>query len=361
MDPSPSLPAWVRAAATRPLAFAQVREDPLIDRFVVERRATELARPVEVVQIASGGCTAALLASLPQVARLHLVDPNPAQIALSRLKCWLLEHAEPAERLAVLGHSDLPAADRDRALVHACAALGIAHAWMPGEGPDHCGRYELLFAELRRVLAPHAERIDHLLTLAEPVEQTRLAERGTPLGTALDEAFTGVLALDHLVLLFGAAATRGAMMPFSEHFLQRLRWVLAAMPAGTNPFVWQVLAGRYPPGHPATWIALPRGALSARITWTVAMMDKALARMDADCDVVHLSNILDWLSPEDATRTLALAWQALRPGGLVLIRQLNSSLDIPALGSRFAWEDATALLARDRSFFYRALHLGRKS
>jgi len=46
----------------------------------------------------------------------------------------------------------------------------------------------------------------------------------------------------------------------------------------------------------------------------------------------------------------------------VLIRQLNSTLDIPALGAQFAWEEseAAALHAADRSFFYRGLHLGRK-
>ena len=62
-------------------------------------------------------------------------------------------------------------------------------------------------------------------------------------------------------------------------------------------------------------------------------------------------------------RPLELAWGALRPGGWTLIRQLNSVLDIPGLGRRFNWHTAEAndLHARDRSFFYRALHLGSKS
>ena len=49
-------------------------------------------------------------------------------------------------------------------------------------------------------------------------------------------------------------------------------------------------------------------------------------------DFVHLSNILDWLSPEEARATLDVAHAALRPGGWVLIRQLNSTLDIPCFG-----------------------------
>ena len=95
----------------------------------------------------------------------------------------------------------------------------------------------------------------------------------------------------------------------------------------------------------------------------VRVMDEALATMTGQAHVVHLSNILDWLSHEEAARTLELARQALRPGGRVIIRQLNSSLDIPALGQGFVWETAEAdmLHRQDRSFFYRALHLGRRA
>jgi len=41
--------------------------------------------------VASGGCTAAVLATMPNVAAIHLVDANPAQLALARLKLRLLE------------------------------------------------------------------------------------------------------------------------------------------------------------------------------------------------------------------------------------------------------------------------------
>jgi S-adenosylmethionine-diacylglycerol 3-amino-3-carboxypropyl transferase len=59
---------------------------------------------------------------------------------------------------------------------------------------------------------------------------------------------------------------------------------------------------------------------------------------------------------------LETAWRALRRGGCVLVRQLNSSLDVRALGSGFEWdvEGSRAMHERDRSFFYRALHLGFK-
>src|SRR5215471_54638 len=99
---------WVVETARLPIAFAQVREDSLLDQCVVE----QLGGDVNILMVASGGCTAAVLATMPQVRRLHMVDPNPAQIALSRLTLRLLETAEPAERLAVFGHSPMSLTER---------------------------------------------------------------------------------------------------------------------------------------------------------------------------------------------------------------------------------------------------------
>src|SRR5262245_49421848 len=97
---------WVLEAAPLPVAFAQVREDPLLDLWVVE----QLPANASVIQIASGGCTAAFLAAKANnVARIHLVDPNPAQIALARLKLRLIQTSDPAERLSLLGHAPMPA------------------------------------------------------------------------------------------------------------------------------------------------------------------------------------------------------------------------------------------------------------
>src|SRR5262249_6918414 len=103
-----ALPAWVADVARLPIAFAQVREDPLLDLWVVER----IEGTARVLLIASGGCTAAVLAGSGRVGHLHLVDPNPAQIALARWKLALLETAESDRRAAVLGHAPMPARER---------------------------------------------------------------------------------------------------------------------------------------------------------------------------------------------------------------------------------------------------------
>jgi S-adenosylmethionine-diacylglycerol 3-amino-3-carboxypropyl transferase len=358
------LPSWVSQAAQLPVAFAQVREDPLLDAWVIER----LPPGARVIMIASGGCTLAFLAARCRMARVDVVDPNPVQIALARLKLYLLQNEESAGRLALLGHAPMAASEREARLCAAMKTLGVpaeqlgpTPVWA-AEGPDHAGRYERVFAQLRAELRPHAAEVEGVLSLRDPAEQARRADPGTPLGQALDAAFDQAMDLPILIRLFGEGATRNRVEPFARHFARRTRHALATLPAADNPYLWQVLAGCYPPCAAALWLDEPAPERLPVITWTTTLMTEALRRAPAEYDFVHVSNILDWLSPEEGRATLDLAHAALRPGGRVLVRQLNSTLNIPGLGAAFTWEtdDAQALHARDRSFFYRALHLGRK-
>jgi S-adenosylmethionine-diacylglycerol 3-amino-3-carboxypropyl transferase len=357
-------PTWVTEAAALPLGFAQVREDPAIDLAIVDAAGED----VRVVMVASGGCTAAALAASPRVSWIHLVDPNPAQIALSRLKLRLLETAEPSERLTLLGHAPAESGDRRKSLETSLDALGASpNIFGPPDfvaelGPDHAGRYERLFAQLRCELSLHSDALEALLRLRDPVEQARRVAADTRLGAALEAAFDCVMALPNLVALFGEGATRNPREPFSSHFIRRTRWVLANQPAAGNPFLAQMLLGRFAPGAEHTWLCVASPARLPSVTWAVGPMVEALAASPETFDVVHLSNILDWLSPQAAQATLDLARTALRPGGWVIIRQLNSTLDIPDLGEGFHWRSEVSERLRDgdRSFFYRAIHVGKR-
>ncbi len=361
---SDNIGSWITDAASLPLAFAQVREDPLLDRERIEL----LGRNVHVAMIASGGCTAALLAASPNIARLHLVDPNPAQLALTRVKIHLLQTAVPDERLNVLGHMPLSAAARQARLALQLEALGLPDdilgppAIVAQHGADHAGRYERVFAALRLALNDQTNAIDSLLRLSDPTEQTRRTAPATPLGQRLDMALDEVMSLPNLVRLFGEEATKNPVEPFARHFARRIRHVLATLPAERNPYLWQMLKGCYPVGCPVPWLTVASPARVPHMSWSSTFMAEALAAEPAAFDFVHLSNILDWLSPEKAQATLELAASALRRGGWTFIRQLNSTLDIAGLGPMFDWQTAAAneLHERDRSFFYRGLHLGRK-
>jgi S-adenosylmethionine-diacylglycerol 3-amino-3-carboxypropyl transferase len=360
------LEGWVEKAAALPVAFAQVREDALLDLELV--RGLNRAAP-RVLLVASGGCTAAALAALP-VGQLHLVDVNPAQIALSRLKLALLQSASPDERLALLGHDWMEPDRRIARLLDEFGRLGLA-ADVLGPldqlallGPDRVGRYEVLFACLRGALREAGGQILSWLSKQDLAAQAAAVAPETKSGQALDAAFDRIMALQNLIRLFGTKATANPVQPFARHFATRTRHVLATQPAADNPYLFQMFRGEFPPGVVYPWLIAPVPARLPPVSWTLGDMAEVLKDLPPESfDFVHLSNILDWLTPEEATAALDRAHRVLSPGGVVFIRQLNSSLDIPGLSSRFAWdpERARALHARDRSFFYRSLHVGRKA
>jgi S-adenosylmethionine-diacylglycerol 3-amino-3-carboxypropyl transferase len=230
-------------------------------------------------------------------------------------------------------------------------------------GPDHAGRYEILFHHLRQHLNGHGDEILELLALSEPSMQAERSAPETPLGRGLDAAFDSVMRMENLVRLFGREATRNAQRSFASHFAAQTRHALAAFPARTNPFLNQLLQGSFHGGDRYDWFDSSPSRQWPEVVFQCSTAIEALAALPSESvDFVHLSNILDWLSPEDATKTLALAWEALRAGGLTIIRQLNSNLDIPACEARFRWraEQATFLHRKDRSFFYRKLFIGEK-
>lgn len=328
----PAVPRWALAASRLPIAFAQVREDAEVDRWVVRA----VGRPCRVVMTASGGCTAAALAVEPGVSRLELVDLNPAQIALSRLKLRLL-FKSPQDRLALLGHA--PMAGRLKALRQELDALDLQSsvlgpaALLAAQGPDHAGRYEALFAALRAEL-----------------------DAGRPLETALETTF----ALENLEALFPKAAAAERIEEYPVHFARRLRLGLASAPVEENPYLSSVLLGRFGTSV-VPWLSAPIPTRLPEVSWRVGGMAEHLEGIKGEADVVHLSNILDWSTAEEAAGVLTAARRALRPGGWVIVRQLNSPHDIPALGEGFEWPEAASrsLHARDRSFLYRRHWVGR--
>ncbi len=355
--------AWALNASSLPLAFAQVREDPRLDMEL----AAKLPDRAKVVMIASGGDTAVCLGRLPL--DLHLVDVNPAQLALSQLKWHLAQQGDHAETLGILGHRPATAEDRGKKLAGILSSLRLPPdilgpaEWVARVGPDHAGRYEITFAELRRMLQPWRADLDKLLMSEKPVEDFA----SSPVGKAVDAAFAEVMSLENLVCLFGRDATRNPRRSFSEHFSWRTRESFKRMPPRSNPFLWQILVGNFHPDHMYDWLApdaFHKRELTSEVRWyRSAMVDFLESLPPESVDLVHLSNILDWLSPDEAWSTLEKACRALKPGGRVIIRQLNSTLDISEIHSGFHWDHKTgrSMELRDRSYFYPEILIGKRA
>jgi hypothetical protein len=154
---------WAIEASTLPLAFAQVREDPRLDREIAET----LPPDGVVVMIASGGETVVPLARQP-LARIHAVDMNPAQIAIARLKLHLARTTPPDAICRILGHEPMPPSERRKTLESLLATLLLPETILgPLDlvselGPDHAGRYERCFAAMRQLIKDGSSRREAL-------------------------------------------------------------------------------------------------------------------------------------------------------------------------------------------------------
>ncbi|MEN9358505.1 MAG: hypothetical protein RL095_40 [Verrucomicrobiota bacterium] len=339
-----------------PLLFAQVREDPLQE----ERLLRDLGPAPRLMMIASGGCTAAYLAGKSLAAEIHLVDAAPAQVALTRLKLALLQ-APPSQRRALLGWSPTAPEDRLAGLGQWLAPLGLQPGDLGPEevlaasGPDFCGRYEVLFAALRQSLEPFRHELEELLC-------GRREYAPGALSAALRRSCEVVFDLELLQRLFGPAATQQARQSFAAHFFQRLELALSEPGRSQNPWLHSILKGPAA-AFPPPWLELPQTSPRCRITSVQATMSEALRQAQNEgrlFDLIQLSNILDWLAPDEALALLEFARPCLAPGGKILIRQLNSRLEIPSLSPHWRWRPAPASLPRlgDRSFFYPAILVG---
>jgi S-adenosylmethionine-diacylglycerol 3-amino-3-carboxypropyl transferase len=354
-----SVPAWVERAAVLPIAFAQVREDPIVDLAAVKM----LGPGTRVMMVASGGCTAAFLAARAQLSHLHLVDLNAAQLGLTRLKLHWLANTTQKERSELLGHTTMPVDLRIEAVMRSCRTLGIkSRIFGPIEcfanGLDYSGRYEKLFAALQERLSEFADNIKILLSLSDlKAQRNLLSRRG--LGVAIDDAIAIVMRKNNLVRLFGEAATANRRQSFARHFIERTRWAISHLPAASNPWLAQVLIGSYQHSK-APWLSAKPPAHLPKFSFYQSDLTSAIDRVRGPLDMIHCSNVLDWLTPGQAATLLSRCLKKLRPGGLIIIRRLNSMLDIPACEPRFQWLAADRLQRQDRSFFYRSLHLGRK-
>jgi S-adenosylmethionine-diacylglycerol 3-amino-3-carboxypropyl transferase len=312
---------------------------------------------------------------------LTLVDPNRAQLDLAKFKIHLLNFS-CQKRLAILGYAPMDATARKSIMVGLMHALDIDLTVfgdldvLAAEGLDHAGRYEKVFEALRTTLAPYQNELEALFMCTDIQEQSKQIAHDTRLGTALDSALEHVMSQQNLVKIFGENATANRVQDFSKHFAQRIRWYLSHHRAADSAWLAYMLLGHFfnkdtlfPWLTAAPCVALPT------IKYYQGFMDSALRESQPESyHVIHLSNILDWLSPAEAQETLNLAHRALKPGGVVIIRQLNSNLDIPqlgqelgqelgqALGQGFIWDTKASedFLQNDRSFFYRNFFVGFK-
>ena len=315
-----------------PLQFAVVREDPRVEFEVLERHPARRA-----LLVASGGCTALALAARRPELELTLVDPNPAQLQWVERKVEGLANLDRAEgRLAFNIDCDDP------------------------QGLSEAGNFEALFRSYRRFLFEFAVERSEL-------ESAFRAERALePLvRDLLDHPYWPVAHAMHfgaplLEAMFGPDATQHAEPgSYPDYFRRVFERGLTRPDARDNPFLHHVFLGHYldRPGCLPEFLARP-----PRDPRYVAL-EQSLGEVEdfGRYDFIGLSNVMDWMGPEDVAGLLGRLRAEARPGATVLWRQLNNDRDLQeqlAPEFRFDRDLQVRLHRADRSLFYSSLHVG---
>lgn len=324
-----------------PILFSQVREDPKIDLELIKSIP---GNNLKVLMIASGGETLCTLATNNRIQSIDAVDANSSQIELCKLKHLLL--GEPREtRLKALGHIQISQKERSRLLMTLTEKTDInldilgPKDLLNEEGPNFTGRYEQLFKGIQSEISTNFDN--------------------------LPEVFNKYFELDLLVHIFEKEATQNPLKSFSEHFITQTKFYLAKDSNAESPFLSQMLKGVF---HARPYHYFELGIKSkkkvALINYHHKMMIDFLLNAEREkYNLIHLSNILDWLSESEATKALKLAKVALAKNGKIIIRQLNSSLNIPKLPTELLWDKewGERLVNSDESFFYKKIHIAEKT
>jgi S-adenosylmethionine-diacylglycerol 3-amino-3-carboxypropyl transferase len=291
------------------LKFAHTREDPAVELLALDlvravSRHSDCPGPLKIAVIASGGCTALTLLTLPFPIELHIVDSNSAQLDLFQYKYSLLWSCGDVKEA--------------RARYQSLTQL-----------LDSCATFEKLFAQLRR-------------------------------GESLQQVF----GTENLIQEFGPDAVK-----HSHPFVPHLNQVLAEM---RSYFRDLVLTGsfqtEFPPFlTPSGFAGFEHAYVSSlhKIIYHHSNVSDFLAQQPSSAfDVIHLSNITDWLSPVKRLQLLTLAYHALRPCGRVSVRRFNGAYSLAQLlrSSPFTnLSNLSNLHQLDSSAFYQEVYIPQKS
>lgn len=301
-----------------PIQFAAVREDPAVELALL----ADVAVP-RVLLVGSGGCTALTISSARPDTDLLLVDMNRAQLALVRRKVEAL-------------------------------ADGVREGdWcLDGDDPaalDGCGNFESLFRVLRTILH------EFVATDAEILEVVRGQRPVQWLTSAAywPVAFALCFADAPLVAMFGPDAVQHAPKgAYPAYFQAAIERGLGAADRATNRFLHQILLGRtLPEARPPFLIAPP---VSPCFDYRQGRIEEVpgLERFD----LVAISNVLDWMDDIAAAALCRHVAAEMRPGAVVVWRQLYNPKDYRKYFTDFDWLDTVP----DRSLFYASVHAGRK-
>lgn len=318
------------------------------------------------LSIASAGDNAlALLSRGP--ARVIAVDLNPAQLACLELRVAAYRELEHGELLELIGSRP---STRRAELYRRCRSqlssearqFWDGHAVEIAQGIGSAGKFERYFATFRTRVLPlvHSRRrVAQLLTGGALAQREAFYEHtwNTWRWRLLFRIFFSRFVMGRLGR--DPAFFRYVEGSVADRILARTRYALTALDPAANPYLQWVLTGTHTTALPFALRAENFDAIRRnldRLEWSRGSIEEYLdAHRDVRVDRFNLSDIFEYMSPENYQRLLERLIAASNPGArLAYWNMLAPRSRSEALAGRLRpkAELARELFARDKAWFY---------
>ena len=325
------------------------------------------ARGGRLCSIASAGDNALALLTLDP-AEVVALDLSAAQLACLELRIATFRVLDESERLAFLG---VTPSERRLAtyrqlrgeLSTSAREFWDAHPETVAEGPIHGGKFERYFEIFRRFVLPLVHGRGTVRELVRPKsldEQRRFYQTrwNTWRWRALFKVFFSRAVMGRLGR--DPEFFAGVEGPVGERILERTRQALTELPVSTNPYVQFIVTGTFPRE------ALPRYLRPEHAATIRARLDRVRLRQGTiqsaggPFDGFNLSDIFEYMPTFEFETCYADILDQARPGARLVYWNMLAPRARPAsLAARATPldEEARALHAGDRAWFYQRLHI----
>ena len=347
------------------IAFSQVREDCEIEWQILDRLSQLIPdRPLRVLIVASGGCTALNLLAHPHIGEITAVDANPAQIQLLKLRCAAIAHLSIVSQYCLIASGgdgkqkqrlDLYHQLRDN-LSEDTRTFWDQRLDEIAFGVNQVGRFEQLFRSLAQAFS--AQGLD-------PLNNPEAAIQSKHWRPIFERIFDRKI----LVQTFGESAVNYSMdRSFGEHFADVFARVLQRNDCRQNYFLTQVWNDRYEGNMPI--YMQPETQPTVRSSLGKLKLKQSLFidflthhRTVEPYDLIQFSNLSDWMSIVELKQMMTQITGCLSPQGAVIGRRLNGDHELNKVMANFFNIDLSRSRQsqiQDRSFFYQEVVVGWK-
>ncbi|MBA3452406.1 MAG: DUF3419 family protein [Deltaproteobacteria bacterium] len=355
-----SLPDAVR----RPLLFARVWEDPLLELEAFAPRADR-----NYVVVGSGGCTALSMLAVG-ARRVVAIDVNPTQNDLAELKAALVRTCDADEAIAFLGHS--PASRKERAAtyrrIRPDLSIGARTHWDARagairEGVERSGMTERItrvIALITRAFVHPRSRIEELLRQPTLDAQRDFYDRQW--NSARWRAMIAVLGSRHIFALGYKPASfqHDKRVEFADHYARLFEHAVTALPVANNYFLHQVFLGKYPAGQPDGRPPYLDPVNAERLRDHVSglsFVDGSYTAYLRRCapnsiDGFSLSNICEWMAPAAIDEMFGEIERTATTSAVICFRNNFADTQVPVKWRDVVVEDrarSEEMSRRDRS------------